>query len=85
MAAVVIKPISVVVRTAYPRPATVAACLPRFVERSSSARPVSSSARVCRTTWNMTIRHTPSWAIWEISLAVIPPMVSMPACRPDMR
>ena len=54
-------------------------------ERSSSARPVSSSARVCRTTRNITIRQMPSWATWEISLATMPPMVSMPACRPDIR
>ncbi len=30
------------------------------------------------------MRHTPSWATCEISLAVIPPIVSMPAWRPDI-
>ena len=31
------------------------------------------------------MRQMPSWATWEISFATMPPMVSMPACRPDIR
>jgi hypothetical protein len=85
MAAVVTAPIASAAEAPYSSPVRVAAWRPRTVERSSSARPLSSSARVWRTTRNRTIRQIPSWATCEISFATMPPSVSIAACRPDMR
>ena len=47
--------------------AAVAACLPVTVPRSSSNRPDSSSARVCRTTRKLTISATTTRAVMVVS------------------
>ena len=61
--------------TATSTEAAVAAWRPVTVARSSSARPDSSSARVCRTTRNITISATRRVAVLVVSYAVMPPSV----------
>jgi hypothetical protein len=57
------------------RAAAMGAPLPKTLARSSSARPLSSSARVCRTTCRMLITAMAMSRVMVISLTIIGPSV----------
>ncbi len=61
--------------TAATNAAVAGACRPTTPARTSSARPVSSSARVCRTTRKMLMIATATMTVRAISLAIIAPSV----------